>query len=202
MPVNPTDLQSEASRLNGQQSHGPVTPEGKAKSAKNSYKFGIYSKSLLAAGESQEEFDQHMARLRDTYDCRTGHEEIQLENLGSIEWQLKRVDRQLASIVGTETYAQDLELLSKHRARLENSKAATLSQLTSALRERDKQEREQIEDAAVIRRADLQAGRQRDPRTLGFVFTLQQVDAYIYIKDTLRTSRETVFGTAAASRMK
>ena len=54
---------SAASRANGAKSRGPVTPEGKAASARNSLRHGLTSRAVVLPGEDPEDFDA----LRDAY---------------------------------------------------------------------------------------------------------------------------------------
>ena len=51
--------QIDANRRNAKKSTGPKTKEGKAKSAMNSMKYGIYSDKFLIKGEKKEDFDEY-----------------------------------------------------------------------------------------------------------------------------------------------
>ena len=51
--------QIDANQRNAQKSTGPKTKEGKAKSAMNSVKYGIYSDKFLIKGEKKEDLDEY-----------------------------------------------------------------------------------------------------------------------------------------------
>ena len=53
----------ESNRRNAKNSTGPKTPEGKAKSAMNSIKYGIYSEKYLIKDESHEEFSNYRRKI-------------------------------------------------------------------------------------------------------------------------------------------
>ncbi len=59
----PTDKQITASRANGARSRGPKTPEGKARSARNSTHHGLLARVLLLEGESRDRFDELVCTL-------------------------------------------------------------------------------------------------------------------------------------------
>jgi hypothetical protein len=58
-----TPLQIETSRKNGSMSRGPSTPEGRARSAKNSYKHGLTGKGVVLPTEDAAELDEKIERM-------------------------------------------------------------------------------------------------------------------------------------------
>jgi hypothetical protein len=69
MPLAPTPAQSSASRANGAHSRGPVTPDGKARAARNGTAHGLTARTFaLLPGEDP---DEHRALL-DAYLARHG----------------------------------------------------------------------------------------------------------------------------------
>ena len=59
---------SAASRANGAKSHGPVTPEGKARSSQNSSTHGIFTSPFLLRNENNAEFLKLEAGLIEEWD--------------------------------------------------------------------------------------------------------------------------------------
>ena len=189
-----SELKSETSRLNGAQSQGPCTPEGKAISSQNSIKDGFYAvKSILIQGETQEEYDRHCDRIRAAWDPQTGHEEIQVDDLCRIHWKILRCDRKEAQAEDAGDQPR-VEKLSLQRARLEGSKTKVLKELRQSIAERRKAWDEEMEQAVVIRRADRRANRPTaDLQSLGFrfVFNIEDIDREIaYQKLYFRAERE------------
>ena len=64
----PSKRKSETARANGAQSHGPSTPEGRARSSRNSLRHGLRARSLLLPGESARQFqlllDDYIAQFQ------------------------------------------------------------------------------------------------------------------------------------------
>ena len=82
---------SETARTNGAQSHGPSTPEGRAKSSRNSLRHGLRARSLLLPNESPHEFqlllDDYLAQFQPE-----GPIENELvQTMVIARWRLKRI---------------------------------------------------------------------------------------------------------------
>ena len=94
-----TEIASEApqpttraavNRANAERSTGPRTPEGKARSARNSFKHGLYSQQLIIEGEDPAQFDQLRATLRTEHQPLNSTEEILVDELAQHFWRMRR----------------------------------------------------------------------------------------------------------------
>ena len=67
---------AEVNRANSQHSTGPTSSIGRARSAQNSFKHGLYSQDLIIQGEDPEKFDELRADLRREHQPANTTEEI------------------------------------------------------------------------------------------------------------------------------
>ena len=91
-----TEAQRAAARANGARSQGPVTPEGKARSAANSTRHGLTAAGRTAAticifGETTEEFAELHAALIDEHAPGTATEALLVEEMATARWRQQRV---------------------------------------------------------------------------------------------------------------
>ena len=87
----PSERQIEASRHNGGLSHGPVTPEGKARSSRNAFKHGLSAKYHVIADEDQQEFTQLLTCFLEEHHP-DGQTELDLvQAMAVASWRLRRV---------------------------------------------------------------------------------------------------------------
>jgi hypothetical protein len=98
----PSKLKSDTARTNGAKSHGPVTPEGRAKSSANSVRHGLTAKSVVLPHESTEDFqlllDGYVAQFRPQTEV-----EIELvETMAIARWRLRRIVAIEANLFNTE----------------------------------------------------------------------------------------------------
>jgi hypothetical protein len=98
-----SELKSETARINGAQSHGPITPEGKARSAANSRRHGLTSSALID-GESEEHFQLLLADFMDHFQPQTAVETDLVEVMAIARWRLRR-------LLAIETRQFELEML-------------------------------------------------------------------------------------------
>ena len=81
---------ADVNRANSQHSTGPTTSIGKARSAQNSFKHGLYSQELIIQGEDPAEFDHLRATLRDEHQPANTTEEILVDELAQHFWRMRR----------------------------------------------------------------------------------------------------------------
>ncbi|MCC6342706.1 MAG: hypothetical protein IT166_10920 [Bryobacterales bacterium] len=82
---------SNAARVNGAMSHGPVTPEGKARSSQNARTHGFTSQRLFLAEQDKPEFDQLRARLLSEFTPKGDAELLVFDELILAAWKLRNI---------------------------------------------------------------------------------------------------------------
>ncbi|MGD9508179.1 MAG: hypothetical protein AB7I59_13415 [Geminicoccaceae bacterium] len=153
MPATPSPAQSEASRLNGASSAGPVTDAGKARASLNAVRHGLSGRSFfLLPDEDPEEFAAHEAELLATYRPRDHAEREAVLALVRATWREIRGDRLEAQVLG-DLFAAGR--IADQTAR-EAARAAAFRQLATVLRYQARIGRE-----LTTLRAQLDALRQR-----------------------------------------
>jgi hypothetical protein len=86
-----SQLKSDTARINGAKSHGPITPEGRAKSSANSLTHGLTAQFLLRKDESEEHYDAFLADYMEQFQPRSGVERDLVEVMVIARWRLRRL---------------------------------------------------------------------------------------------------------------
>jgi hypothetical protein len=97
-----TTGQITANRANAQRSTGPRTAAGKAVSARNARKHGLFAKEALAKGEDAAGFAELGQRLRQALAPEGELEEALCARIVGCVWRLRRVVRLEGSMIGNE----------------------------------------------------------------------------------------------------
>src|SRR5713226_3400009 len=84
-----SEKHSEAARTNGAKSHGPITPEGKAKIAQNAIKHGLTSTNLLIQPEYQQSFEELNTALQKEVQPQGPIEQTLFDQLLFHGWKLR-----------------------------------------------------------------------------------------------------------------
>src|SRR6266849_4366931 len=86
-----SELKSQTARANGAKSRGPVTPEGRAASSRNSLSHGFAAKSVVLPTESQEDFQSLLDSYVDQFDPQGGVEMDLVQTMAAARWRLRRI---------------------------------------------------------------------------------------------------------------
>ena len=84
-------LKSQTARANGAKSRGPVTPEGRAASSRNSLRHGFTAKSVVLPTESQEDFQSLLDSYTDQFHPQGGIEMDLVQTMAAARWRLRRI---------------------------------------------------------------------------------------------------------------
>ena len=83
-----------ANRANAQKSTGPVTPEGKAKSALNGLVHGLRAETVVLPGENADDFEAVRQNLSDEHNPQTVTEQYLIDTMATARWAFARAQRQ------------------------------------------------------------------------------------------------------------
>jgi hypothetical protein len=84
----PSELKSETSRANGAKSHGPVTPEGKEASSRNSLKHGFTERKIFVLRcESLDHYQAFLAEHIAIHQPVTDPEKELVEQMAIARWR-------------------------------------------------------------------------------------------------------------------
>jgi hypothetical protein len=86
-----TEKQKSASRANGANSRGPVTPEGKAKSAANSLRHGLLARAVVLDGESRPRFNALVDTLNESLKPETSIDHLLIGKMAAAHWRQIRI---------------------------------------------------------------------------------------------------------------
>ena len=81
----------DASRANGAKSSGPITPEGKARSAQNGIRHGILSETLVLEEESADRFQSLFHSFQQIFTPVDEFEAVCVETMIAARWRCMRV---------------------------------------------------------------------------------------------------------------
>ena len=121
-----TQKQIEAARRNGARSRGPVTAEGKARSAQNATKHGLSAKVVVLHNENTETWEEMLAGCLAQWQPATGAELVLVHDIAGARWRLHRA---LAMEAATLDHQMDLdrEALDGSYARLDEPTRCALA---------------------------------------------------------------------------
>jgi len=85
--------QIDANRKNAQSSTGPRTPEGKAASSRNAFKFGLTAKDIVLPSEDASAFEALHAALLAQWEPATDGELLLVDDMAAARWRIRRIDK-------------------------------------------------------------------------------------------------------------
>ncbi|MCC6367018.1 MAG: hypothetical protein IT165_26155 [Bryobacterales bacterium] len=131
---------ADAARANGATSHGPVTPEGKARSSRNAVSHGLCAKHALVRPEEREEYLQLIEGLHNDIRPDGPLEAMFFDQLVLAAWNLRRaavLEAQLFEQAGHQDLLLLAEnpILQKQIDRIQRHKAANRRDFNNSYRE-------------------------------------------------------------------
>jgi hypothetical protein len=190
-----TNDQHAANQANAQLSTGPRSDEGKARSSKNSLKHGVFAKTIVLPGESQEEFDALLAGLRKDHKPEGETESNHVRGLAEIQWRLNRLRRYEAAATDDAFESGNFESKALLNCtlieqRLLRAFQTTFKLLKEAQIPRLEKRELDLRKAADLRRLHREINMPWHPESDGFVFSIYEIDQYIRVQQNLAGAAE------------
>jgi hypothetical protein len=111
-----SDKQIQASKTNGARSRGPVTPQGKRNSSRNSTRHGLLAQTVVLEEECADRFQDLLASFMNEYRPRTASQVALVETMAVTRWRQSRVWR-------AQKTSMDRDIAAQGRSAGRNSRA-------------------------------------------------------------------------------
>jgi hypothetical protein len=198
-----SEAQHNANIANAQLSHGPVTPEGKARSSMNAYRHGLTARKIVISDEDLPLYQEHVQSFLDRYQPQSIDERALVQIVADCHWRIDRamnIEDSLKLKLTVEVLeGGSLTNLSLYLTRIFNMMNRSLKQLEQIHNQRQAQAKRQEEEA---KRQEEEALRQReeaillaryfkmleqpfDPQENGFVFSASELAREIARRELL-----------------
>jgi hypothetical protein len=128
-----------ANQANAQLSTGPVTAEGKTRSARNALRHGLTAKNPLLPEEDREEYRRHCETYLARFAWREECERQLIQRMADIEWRLLRVPHIETALMEEGEFGA-LANIAMYEQRLQRTKEKALAHLRELQASRSKEE--------------------------------------------------------------
>ncbi len=197
-----SEAQIKANRANAQNSSGPKSPEGKAKSSLNAVKTGLTGRTVLLPGDDAAAYDRHVVRFFNEYQPQTDAEHNLVQSVADTEWRLLRIPALEMGIYAVGrlefaekftqeenpavqsalieaqvflTYQRQLNNLSIQEGRLRKQREKDIAELKDLQTKRVHKTAQELQTAMQLYQEAQSEGKPFDPAEFGFEFSMQQI---------------------------
>jgi len=207
---DPADVRAKAeryaiNRLNAQHSTGPRTEEGKARSSMNALTHGLSAADPVLPDEDREAFEKLVQDFVDEYQPQNATEIRLSRELASISWRLDRIPALEAALLASASDPIHLEksirTISGHGHRLHRQFFQTMDRLRALQDERRAQHERDLIDCAAVYKHHQSNGLPYQPADDGFVFSNQEIDAFLARKTREGMSKQEHYMLTTAPEM-
>ena len=219
-----SESQIEANRANAQLSTGPKTLEGKQRSSLNALRHGLNAQAVLLPHEDAIAFQRHNKKWWADLKPKGALEEQLVQSLVDLSWRINRM-RNMETNMLAEAYnqlsptviASDPEThtaltmaraarkcedsiikLGVHEHRATRAFERTSKQLQELQTVRREREKADMIRAEPIHKMQKQKGITWDPADVGFVLTIPELDAHIWLESLMEEAE--IFHRRGGSR--
>jgi hypothetical protein len=210
----PSPLQYAANRLNAEKSHGPTSPEGRARSSMNALRHGLTARVVVLPSEDMDAYQAFSKEIVDSLDPQTPVERQFAQTIADNQWRVNRIrsiedgmlgmgrfeaagdfDADNPEIHSAMTAARAFRADSKafvnlsiYEQRLHRSMKEALRQLKELQAERRERRKTEMDDAIRLLKTREMKGLPFDPTEFGFVHSSAEIVLESARGDRLRDS--------------
>ena len=208
----PSPLQYAANRLNAEKSHGPTSPQGRARSSINALRHGLTARVVVLPSEDMDAYRAFSKEIVDSLDPQTPVERQFAHTVADNQWRINRIrsieDGMLgmghfedagnfdadnpeihSAMTAARAFREDSKAfvnLSIYEQRLHRSMKEALRQLKELQAERRERRKAELDDAIRLLKTQQMKGLPFNPTEFGFVYSTAEIEMEQHRRDRLQ----------------